>query len=83
MTEQVLITGGAGFIGRALVRMLIQDSYRVTVLDDYRLGGKEFIAADLVEAAVWVEGDCRKATLIEELVAESTAVIHLAAPHHS
>lgn len=80
MVKRVLVTGGAGFIGRTLVRLLVEDDYKVTVLDNYRIGGEEHIPQDLRERATWVEGDVRQAKLLDELVQGADGVIHLAAP---
>ena len=40
MSKLVLVTGGAGFVGRHLVARLIEDGHRVIVLDNYFAGGR-------------------------------------------
>ena len=42
--KQVLVTGGAGFIGSHLTRELLRHGYRVTVLDNLSTGKIENIA---------------------------------------
>ena len=44
MSEQVLVTGGAGFIGSNLVRRLLEDGHRVVVVDDLSTGSLENLA---------------------------------------
>lgn len=34
MNENILVTGGAGFIGSNLSRKLIQDGHNVTIIDN-------------------------------------------------
>ena len=41
MIKKILITGGAGFIGSEVCRILIKKNYRVTVIDDLSMGKKE------------------------------------------
>jgi nucleoside-diphosphate-sugar epimerase len=43
MTNKVLVTGGAGYIGSLLVGVLLQRGYEVTVLDDLLFGGESLL----------------------------------------
>jgi nucleoside-diphosphate-sugar epimerase len=80
MAKRILVTGGGGFIGRSLVRQLLERGDEVTVLDNFRIGGREHVPGRLRRAAEWVEGSSRDAGLIREVVAGQDAIIHLAAP---
>ena len=71
----ILVTGGAGFIGSHLVDRLVGDGHRVTVLDNLSTGKR----ANLHPSAVLVEGDVADAALVQSLVARAQAVFHLAA----
>jgi len=44
LQPQVLITGGAGYIGSLLIGVLLQRGYRVTVVDDLLFGGESILA---------------------------------------
>src|SRR6266849_2638772 len=56
MTEHVLVTGGAGYIGGAAVRFLLQRGYQVTVLDNLSRGQRSSLA-DGVPLIVGDTGD--------------------------
>lgn len=68
---RVLVTGGAGFIGRRVVRALLRDSYPVTVVDHRAFP----------DAAVRsVTGDLTDPGVCESAVTDDTStIIHLAA----
>jgi dTDP-glucose 4,6-dehydratase len=88
MSEAVLITGGAGFIGSCLVRQLIAEeaATRVVTLDKLTYAGN----LDSLEPVLgdarhrFVQGDVADAALVRELLRTERpkAVIHLAAESH-
>ncbi|MGB3695440.1 MAG: UDP-glucose 4-epimerase GalE [Spirulinaceae cyanobacterium] len=75
----ILVTGGAGYIGSHAVLALLNNGYRVVVLDNLSYGHRE-----LVEEVLQVElivGDTSDRLLLDQLFAdyEITAVMHFAA----
>jgi len=75
----ILVTGGAGYIGSHVVRLVQEKGHRVTVIDNLSSGFSGRIgAAKLVELDLAAEA--ATATLVELIKSESiTSVIHLAA----
>jgi UDP-glucose 4-epimerase len=74
--RSALVTGGAGFIGSALVRTLAERSYGVRVYDNLSTGD----AANLKGTdAELVEGDVRDVEQLERAAAGCDVVFHLAA----
>ena len=74
----LLITGGAGYIGSHVTRLLAGSGERIIVLDNLRLGHREAIVNPEVEV---VAGDIGDADLVESLFARGKieAVMHFAA----
>ncbi len=72
----VLVTGGAGFVGSNLVRRLIREGARVTVLDDLFTGRLENLPPRGFE---FVEGSVCDPRIVEKLVGEAEVVFHAAA----
>lgn len=78
----VLITGGAGFIGSRLARQLVTQGARVTVVDNLSEqihgAGADF-SAELQALARCVRGDIGDRALMETLVDGQEVIVHLAA----
>jgi dTDP-L-rhamnose 4-epimerase len=82
MGRQVLITGGAGFIGSHLARELLAAGYRVRVLDNLspQVHGKLTGRPDYLEAdAELIVGDVRDADTVRQALKNVDAVYHFAA----
>ena len=74
----ILVVGGAGYIGSHTVHMLVQQGYRVVVLDNLVYGHRDAIIDDEV---VFVEGDLGDKMVLDKLFTEHSidAVMHFAA----
>jgi len=81
-TKNVLVTGGASFIGSHLVDALIKRGAKVRVIDDLssgRIGNiREHIEAGRVE---FIEADLREPGVAESATKNQDIVFHLAADH--
>lgn len=73
---RVLVTGGAGFVGANLVRLLLSGGYQLRILDDFRTGREEYVADLDVEVVRGAIGDT---ALVTELAGDVDAIVHLAA----
>ena len=74
----VLVTGGAGFIGSHLVASLVASGHGVTVLDNLSTGNLANLTPVASDVA-FVEGDVLDPDLVESHVRRSELVYHLAA----
>jgi dTDP-glucose 4,6-dehydratase len=84
--DKVLVTGGAGFIGAHLVKRLLgcDDVAEVTVLDALTYAGhRENLGEAMLSPRLrFVQGNILDEPLVDELVSQHTAVVHLAAESH-
>jgi len=73
----ILITGGAGFIGSHLVERLLADGVSCRVLDNLSTGKRENLPRG--PQLEFIHGDVRDARTVHAAVAGVDAVVHLAA----
>ena len=76
LTRHILITGGAGFIGSAVVRSLVERGDHVTVLDTGSAAGFDSLTGLALRI---VAGDIRNAELVADAAKGCDSVVHLAA----
>lgn len=75
----ILVTGGAGFIGSHLVERLVRDGHEITVLDDFSTGSRSNLHAvrddiRLKEGSVANRDHCRQACQGVEAVLHQAAI---------
>ena len=73
--SSVIITGGAGFIGSALARRLLDRGDEVVILDNLSTGSE----ANIPKGASFIMGDVSNPASLARLPAAPSAVFHLAA----
>ncbi|MFA5406127.1 MAG: SDR family NAD(P)-dependent oxidoreductase [Candidatus Nanoarchaeia archaeon] len=73
---KILVTGGAGFIGRHLVKRLLKDGHEVIVLDNLFRWPKSVMSNLKVK---FFEGSVSNESLVKELIKDVDIVFHLAA----
>jgi UDP-glucose 4-epimerase len=77
--KQVVVTGGAGFIGSNLCRTLLEEGAKVTAYDNLYSGKLEFIQDFLGKGLNFVQEDVRDAAALEKATKNSEVIFHLAA----
>jgi UDP-glucose 4-epimerase len=74
-TEQILVTGGAGFIGSHLSRRLRDEGHTVTVVDDLSNGHAEWVPDDVE----FINADLTQSASVTDIVTPNyDLVVHLA-----
>ena len=78
--RNVLVTGGAGFIGSHTVDFLVREGYFVRVLDDLSSGNLSVLAHHISSGRVeFVKGDIRDPVAVKRSLDDINTVVHLAA----
>ncbi|MBI4523163.1 MAG: SDR family oxidoreductase [Deltaproteobacteria bacterium] len=75
--SKALVTGGAGFIGSNVVKLLVEEGYDTVVLDNLSSGYQQNLEA--LAKARFVGGDIRNGDLVSKLMDGVNVVFHLAA----
>lgn len=79
MTANVLLIGGAGYIGSVLTRLLLQEGFMVTVLDNLSFNQISLLGCFGHPNFCFVKGDVCNEELMKDLIAPADVIIPLAA----
>jgi nucleoside-diphosphate-sugar epimerase len=77
--NKVLVTGGAGYIGSVLVRILLEKGYHVRVFDNLSFGGESIVDLLNHDRFEFMKGDVRNEDELKAAVKGVDYVAHLAA----
>ena len=77
--KRVLVTGGAGYIGSVLVRILLSKGYYVRAFDSLKFGGDALYDVSQHPDFEFMRGDIRTEADIDKALAGMDFVAHLAA----
>jgi nucleoside-diphosphate-sugar epimerase len=79
VSQKILVTGGAGYIGSVLVPALLAEGHAVTVLDNFRYNQASLLDVCGNGRLRIVRGDAREESALAPLVKEADVLIPLAA----
>ena len=71
---RVLVTGGAGYIGSIAVQVLMQQGFKISILDDCSTGHKDTVPA----GARFIQGSILNSADVSDALTDCDAVMHFA-----
>lgn len=77
--KNILVTGGAGYLGSVLVPELLKRGHRVTVLDTFMFGQNSLVECCAYDTFEVRRGDARDEEILKPLLQEADTIIPLAA----
>jgi len=75
----VLVTGGAGYVGTVFVPMLLERGYRVTVLDKLMFGCQGLLSCFQYSDFSFIRGDITDEEAVKRALKGQDVIVHLAA----
>ncbi len=83
--KNLLVTGGAGFIGANFVHYTLRNypDYKVTVIDKLTYAANPETLHSILDDIEFITGDICDKELMDKLVSETDVVIHFAAESHN
>ena len=75
-TNNILVTGGAGYIGSHIIELLIKKKFKVFIYDNLVTGYKRLIN----KKAIFIKGDIKNSNLLKKTIKDNNinSIIHLA-----
>lgn len=79
--KNILVTGGAGYVGSPLIRLLLDKNFNVIVVDNLTFGGNSLLSVCNHSKFKFIKGDIRSSNFIKAIFDDYpiNAVVHLAA----
>jgi len=77
MTKKYFITGGAGFLGAGIIKLLLKNNYEVVCYDNSSRGNRSKLK-DSIKHIEFVEGDIRDKEKVISSSKNCNSIIHLA-----
>lgn len=77
--QTVLVTGGAGYIGSVLVRLLLRSGLRVRIIDNLTFGGEALLGVLSDPCLDFIFGDIRRPATVKAALSGVDSIVHLAA----
>lgn len=76
-TKKVVVIGGAGYIGSALIPHLLDRGYQLTIFDDFAFGRDSVEEWKENDRVSFIAGDFRRVDQLVQVVQGAYAVVHL------